>query len=296
MKVQVLHKTDYRYTANVSQSVNRLCLSPRDTPNQRVLEHQISIDPSPVQIDVIEDIYGNKINYFSIDEPHLQFTVTARSLLETADQAPPLPLAPRIELLKKQLCHSITGDALLATDCLLPSPFVPVLQEVDSLIAELAEHQGDALEFSCALMQYIFENFEFDSTFSTLVTPISAVLEARRGVCQDFAHLAISVLRRAGIPARYVSGYLETLPPPGQMKLQGADASHAWFSVFIPELGWFDFDPTNNKRPDAQYVTTAWGRDYADIAPLKGVVYGGGTPSMTVSVDVNRLNTGVASV
>ena len=124
----------------------------------------------------------------------------------------------------------------------------------------------------------------------SVVTSGQKAWDAKRGVCQDFAHVALAILREAGIPARYVSGYLETLPPPGQKKLQGSDASHAWFSVYSPTEGWYDFDPTNNKRPDQQYVTTAWGRDYADVAPLKGIVYGGGSQSVAVSVDVNRVD------
>jgi transglutaminase-like putative cysteine protease len=245
----------------------------------------------PAKVDTLEDIYGNEISYFSIDEPHKQFTVTVNSTLTTQDNPVYLPVAPSIEELTSTLLHTPASVDLLAIDCLLPSPYVPSLAEVDSVISQLQEYKGDALAFSNALMEFIYREFEFDSHFSTLVTPISAVLEARRGVCQDFAHLALAVLRRAGIPARYVSGYLETLPPPGQQKLQGADASHAWFAVYIPNMGWYDFDPTNNKRPDGQYVTTAWGRDYADVAPLKGVIYGGGTPSLTVSVDVNRVIT-----
>lgn len=289
MKIQVVHQTDYQYSANVSQSVNRVCLSPRQTQYQTPLNTEIVISPSPAVVDTIEDVYGNKISYFSIDVPHRQFTVSVTSTLLTQDINSPLPSAPAVSELANGLVGFQTNEGLLAVDCLLPSPYVPSISEVDSVIEQLDQHRGDALVFSQKLMEYIYTEFDYDPTFSTLVTPITAVLKARRGVCQDFAHLAIAVLRRVGIPARYVSGYLETLPPPGQQKLQGADASHAWYSVYIPNLGWFDFDPTNNKRPDRQYVTTAWGRDYADIAPLKGVVYGGGTSSLTVSVDVNRI-------
>jgi len=289
VKIQVVHKTDYQYSTNVSQSVNRVCLSPRQTQYQTPLNTHIEIHPTPAVVDTIEDVYGNRISYFSIDVPHRQFTVSVVSTLLTQDINTPLPEAPAVDELRHNLMGAQTNEGLLAVDCLLPSPYVPSIDAVDAVIDLLEHHKGDALVFSEKLMEYIYTEFEYDPTFSTLVTPISAVLEARRGVCQDFAHLAIAILRRAGVPARYVSGYLETQPPQGQQKLQGADASHAWYSVYIPSLGWFDFDPTNNKRPDRQYVTTAWGRDYADIAPLKGVVYGGGTSSLTVSVDVNRI-------
>lgn len=289
MKIQVGHTTDYQYSDNVSQSVNRVCLSPRKTKYQTPLHTEIQVTPRPTKIDTIEDVYGNQVSYFSIDEPHRQFTVSVTSTLLTQDTVDLLPKGPPIAGLSMGLATSPNSEDLLALDCLLPSPYVPPLEAVDAVIEQLQEYKYDALLFSQKLMELIYTEFEYDPSFSTLVTPISAVLEAKRGVCQDFAHLGIAVLRRAGIPARYVSGYLETLPPPGQQKLKGADASHAWFSVYAPNLGWFDFDPTNNKQPDRQYVTTAWGRDYADIAPLKGVVYGGGTSSLKVSVDVNRV-------
>ena len=135
----------------------------------------------------------------------------------------------------------------------------------------------------------IHRDFAYVPGFTSVTTPLSVVLEHRRGVCQDFAHLAIACLRAHGLAARYVSGYLETLPPPGQDKLIGADASHAWFAVYHPGLGWFDFDPTNNHCPDNRHITVAWGRDYGDVTPLKGVVYGGGQQQATVSVEVINL-------
>ncbi|MEN9849778.1 MAG: hypothetical protein RL368_2518, partial [Pseudomonadota bacterium] len=138
------------------------------------------------------------------------------------------------------------------------------------------------------LMRRIFTEFTYDPHFTTIITPLSDVLLHRRGVCQDFAHLMIACLRSLGLAARYVSGYLETLPPPGQVKLQGSDASHAWLAVYVPGRGWIDFDPTNNQIPTNQHITTAWGRDYSDVTPLKGIIFGGGEHLLSVSVDVNR--------
>ena len=135
-------------------------------------------------------------------------------------------------------------------------------------------------------MQRIYTEFKYDPEFSTLATPLKEVLEHRSGVCQDFAHLAIGCLRSQGLAARYVSGYIETEPPPGKERLVGADASHAWFSVFQPGVGWLDFDPTNNQIPGERHITVAWGRDYADVTPLKGVAFGGGEHELKVSVDV----------
>jgi transglutaminase-like putative cysteine protease len=137
-------------------------------------------------------------------------------------------------------------------------------------------------------MRRIFTEFTYDPHFTTIITPLSDVLLHRRGVCQDFAHLMIACLRSLGLAARYVSGYLETLPPPGQVKLQGSDASHAWLAVYVPGRGWIDFDPTNNQIPTNQHITTAWGRDYSDVTPLKGIIFGGGEHLLSVSVDVNR--------
>ena len=140
-----------------------------------------------------------------------------------------------------------------------------------------------------AIKVKIYTDFTFDPTFTTIATPLSEVLGFRRGVCQDFAHLAIGSLRAYGIAARYISGYVETLPEPGKQRLTGADASHAWFSVYIPGTGWLDFDPTNNTVPLDQHITLAWGRDYADVTPLKGIAFGGSQHTLSVSVDVLRL-------
>src|SRR5579884_4156155 len=141
-------------------------------------------------------------------------------------------------------------------------------------------------------MARIHRDFTYDPGATTIGTPLSDVLDHRRGVCQDFAHLAIACLRSHGIPARYVSGYLETRPLPGQDKLQGADSSHAWFSAYDPILGWLDYDPTNNQRPNGRHILTAWGRDYSDVTPLKGVIYGGGPHHAKVAVDVIALEEG----
>ena len=138
-------------------------------------------------------------------------------------------------------------------------------------------------------MHRIFSDFKFQSGFTTIATPLSVVMKERKGVCQDFAHVAIACIRSLGLPARYVSGYIETLPPPGMQKLAGVDASHAWFSVYIPGSGWVDFDPTNNIIPAERHITIGWGRDYADITPLRGVIMSSGSHELKVSVDVRRV-------
>lgn len=289
MRLKIVHQTTYEYNAPVSQSVNQLCLTPRTTDNQVCSSSQMQIDPEPNKINSTADVYGNSVSRFSLDKSHESCTIIVSSIVDTADTLAPLPNSAPVTEVKSLLATDLSTSGLMAHDCILPSVYVPWLDDIDGLLAELPGTNTPALEFADALMNFIFTEFEYDPEFSTLVTPISDIMSARKGVCQDFAHLAIAILRQMGIPTRYVSGYLETLPPPGQQKLQGSDATHAWFSVYVPNQGWFDFDPTNNKRPDAQYVTTAWGRDYADVAPLRGVVFGGGQTILKVAVDVNRI-------
>ena len=303
MLLSVRHTTRYEYSKPVSQAVNRLCLLPGSNAHQRGLSSQVEITPEPETVHRGTDHYGNEIARFDLHVPHTVCSVTVSSVVDTRDELPPLPpsldAAANLARLRERGTvyrdRSAREAALMAHDCLLPSPYVPHDAAVDALLAECPVGGRGVLEHAEALMHHIHETFEYDPKFSSLVTPIEAVLEARRGVCQDFAHLAIAALRRARIPARYVSGYLETLPPPGRPKLRGADASHAWFAVHDAEAGWFDFDPTNGKRPDRQYVVTARGRDYGDVTPLKGIVYGAGRHRLRVEVDVDRVETDEAA-
>lgn len=291
MKLNIRHETHYEYAATVSHSVNQLCVIPRSTTTQQILNNTLSVDPAPAKIYSWQDSFGNTQAHFNIEENHEQCVIESVSLVETTT-APPraLPVAANLANLKETLAKDFSVDGLLANKCLLPTQHVRRLNGSQSIVAQLSKECNSVTLFAERLMQWIFTEFEYDPSFSTVITSGQKAWDAKRGVCQDFAHVALAVLREAGIPARYVSGYLETLPPPGTKKLKGSDASHAWFSVYSPGNGWFDFDPTNNKRPDQQYVTTAWGRDYSDVAPLKGIVYGGGSQSVTVSVDVNRVD------
>lgn len=288
MKLHVKHKTIYAYSEVASQSHNHVCLQPRKTQLQDCLQSRVSVSPEPDSLQEELDVYGNKSTRFSIGRHHERCEITVSSLIETSDKTPALPGSVSVEENLEILESKHGDDTLMAADCLLASPYIPVSDVLDRFINELPVGNKTVVDYARLLMEHIFETFEYTSGFSTLVTPLSKIYKERKGVCQDFAHLAIAALRKQNIPARYVSGYLETLPPPGQTKLQGADASHAWYSVFDANHGWIDFDPTNNKRPDAQYITTAWGRDYADVTPIKGVVYGGGTHSLIVEVDVTR--------
>ncbi len=288
MILHIKHRTNYSYSESASQSHNHVCLQPRQTNLQTCLETLVQVTPEPDTFNESVDVYGNKSTLFSLSNLHRECDIVVTSLVETTDTLPPLPSSLNVAGNAIGLTSAKSSDELMAIDCLLPSPFIQASSVLDDFINELPIQKLGVLEYAHALMEHIYSTFRYDPGFSTLVTPLSEIYANRRGVCQDFAHLAIAALRRQGIPARYVSGYLETLPPPGQKKLQGSDASHAWFSVYDANNGWYDFDPTNNKRPDAQYITTAWGRDYADVTPIKGVVYGGGEHTLTVAVDVTR--------
>jgi transglutaminase-like putative cysteine protease len=255
------------------------------------LQKGITIAPTPNKVGHRLDSYGNNIATFNLNAAHTECDIVVTSLVETSPTVDALPESLSAAENRIVLHSSVHDDALMARDCLLASPSIPLDVPVGKIIAELPIGELPVLHYAEQLMRHIYSTFTYESGFSSIVTPISTIIDARKGVCQDFAHLAIAVLRRQGVPARYVSGYLETLPPPGQPKLQGSDASHAWYAVFDAEQGWYDFDPTNNKRPDGQYVTVAWGRDYTDVSPIKGVVYGGGAHQLTVEVDVNRVET-----
>jgi transglutaminase-like putative cysteine protease len=183
--------------------------------------------------------------------------------------------------------HSL--DILDARQYVIDSPMIKTSAELGSYAQPSFLPNRPLVEVVRDLMQRIYKDFIYDPSFTTIATPLSEVLKYRRGVCQDFAHLAIACLRAHGIAARYVSGYVETRPEPGKPRIVGADASHAWFSVYIPGIGWLDFDPTNNTVPLDQHITLAWGRDYADVTPLKGIAFGGGQHTLSVSVDVLRL-------
>ena len=296
MKLQIRHRTCYQYKKFASLTHNHVCLQPRDTDTQTCLETRIDVTPEPGNIQFDIDVYGNTTARFSLSQRHKSCDIIVTSLIQTRDELEPLPLSHSVPDNLQLLKTLASSDALMAQDCLLPSPYIPPSDTLDEFIRELPIGDQTVVEYSQRMMTHIYETFEYSSGFSNLVTPLSEIYEARKGVCQDFAHLAIGALRRQGIPARYVSGYLETLPPPGQNKLQGADASHAWYAIFDAEHGWLDFDPTNNKRPDAQYSTTAWGRDYGDVTPVKGMVYGGGKHSLTVEVDVIRMGENVLTI
>jgi transglutaminase-like putative cysteine protease len=236
------------------------------------------------------DFFGNRVSYFAIQQSHSHLDVTALSEVEVSPMTLPDPASTLPWELALERVHPKRNKAEDAAWIFsLASQMVPLDPAATAYARPSFPPSRPLLEAVLDLMGRIFRDFEYDPHFSNVATPLAEVIEHRRGVCQDFAHLGIACLRGLGLPARYVSGYLETLPPPGQVKLQGSDASHAWFAVLIPGLGWVDFDPTNDQIPSGQHITTALGRDYQDVTPLHGVFYGGGTHDLSIAVDVNRI-------
>jgi transglutaminase-like putative cysteine protease len=291
MRYRVTHTTAYEYADQVGLSYNEARLLPRSCPQQQLLSAHLEISPLESDYRVREDFFGNQIAYFTIPEPHREFSITAISEILVHPAPAQLSFAQGMawEAVRDTLRQDINPSVLDARQFVLDSPLVATSPAL-AMYAQSSFTPGRTLsEAVYDLMQRIFHDFTFDPEFTTLATPLAEVLEHRRGVCQDFAHLAIGCLRSQGLAARYVSGYIETLPPPGKEKLVGADASHAWFSVFIPDQGWMDFDPTNNQVPNDQHITIAWGRDYSDVTPLKGVIFGGQNHEPKVSVEVERL-------
>ncbi|MGH2668095.1 MAG: transglutaminase family protein [bacterium] len=289
MRYRVVHKTEYAYAQPVALCHNEAHLQPRSFERQSCLGHRLDIEPVPESVSEREDFFGNPVCYFAIEHSHNRLAVTATSEVELRNGTPGTPPARPWEETAARLREDLSPAVLDARQFALDSPSVSLTPEIARYSEQIFWPGRPLIEAVRALMESIHRDFAYDPGFSTVTTPIAVVFEHRRGVCQDFAHLALACLRSQGLAARYVSGYLETLPPPGGEKLIGADASHAWFSVFEPDLGWLDFDPTNNQAPAERHITLAWGRDYSDVTPLKGVIYGGGSHHTTVSVEVTAL-------
>lgn len=292
MQFTIKHSTQYQYPASVTQAMNLGYLIPRNTARQQCLNNTIAVDPQPTTTMQREDYFGNQAFHFTVETPHQNLTVVTKS---TVTVSPPLDWPSSNNgntcgQVIERLNHSQDVATLLAREYLLASPMIEIDQQLSQFAAPFFASERPFLASAREFNAYIFNEFAFDPGFSGVSTPVSEVFKHRKGVCQDFAHLAIASLRSLGFAARYVSGYLETLPPPGQTKLVGSDATHAWFEVYSPGEGWFEFDPTNNSIPGEQHIVTAWGRDYTDVTPLKGVVFGGGQGhKLAVSVDVNRI-------
>jgi transglutaminase-like putative cysteine protease len=283
----VSHRTRYSYSATVSISQNAVYLRPREIPGRQTCRvSRIEITPRPVSMREARDAFGNAVVFFTVREAHDVFEVHAESEVELLPFTPPSAPAPW-EAARGRL-RAAHGEDLDAYAFAFGSPFVSASAEMLDY-ARVSFASGRPLDDAVRdLTSRIHRDFQYDNTATTVATPLSEVMKDRRGVCQDFAHLEIGCLRSLGLAARYVSGYLLTTPPPGKTKLRGADASHAWISVYAPGAGWLDLDPTNDCAPSDQHITLAWGRDFGDVIPVKGAVHGGGEHEVRVSVDVER--------
>lgn len=286
-RYHVEHETCYSYTAPVSQSWQLARLTPRTLPWQRLLSCALQIDPPPDERHDAPDSFGNTVTHFGLHGAHRLLRVRMRCSVEVGDrprrEPPP---AETWEQVRDCVRHAPPQDDLLPARMSEPTPLVP-LSEGARMYARPSFTPGrDWLETVSELMHRIHRDFEFEPGATTVSTSVDEVLHQKRGVCQDFAHLLLACLRGHGLPARYVSGYLLTEPPPGQARLMGVDASHAWVAAWSPAHGWVEFDPTNDQLADHRYITLAWGADFADVVPLRGVILGGGTQEMEVSVSV----------
>ncbi|HVS35113.1 MAG TPA: transglutaminase family protein [Gemmataceae bacterium] len=287
MKYTVRHTTTYRYSKPVSLGHNIVHLAPRSTNRQKCFRSEIEVKPVPALIREETDYFGNRATYFAIEEPHDLLMVKALSSVEVAPTATPDPATtPAWESVCTILVDGRSPEGLEARQFVFDSPYVRASAELAGYAAPSFPPGRPLLAAALDLMRRIHADFRYDPRATTLTTPLPEVMSHKRGVCQDFAHLQIGCLRSLRLAARYVSGYLRTTPPPGRPRLIGADASHAWLSVWCPGCGWLDLDPTNSQAPSEGHILVAWGRDYDDVSPIKGVNLGGGRHSMTVEVDV----------
>ena len=287
MIYDISHRTRYRYAQAVSISHHVLHLAPRPCPHQTCHRTALSVTPTPAVSSSGTDYFGNPITFVTVQEQHTEIDIHTRSAIEVDTPAPPDAgtTAPWDGVFDR-LQRDTSPEGLATLQFAFDSPYTAANGDVAAYARRSFTPGRPLLEAALDLTARIFAEFAYDGMATTVSTPLDEVMRLRRGVCQDFAHLEIACLRALRLPARYVSGYLLTYPGDGTEKLVGADASHAWLSVWCPDLGWVDLDPTNNKIPTDEHITLAWGRDYGDVSPINGVIFGGGGHTIDVSVDV----------
>jgi transglutaminase-like putative cysteine protease len=297
--LEVVHETRYGYAAPVSQAQHLAYLQPLQDARQQLLQHELQIEPPPLSLQRDTDAYGNARMLFSLGTPHRALRVQARSTV--ALQASSLSAAlqaegsPRWEEVRAALRYVAGAGYDAAVEFAQPSPYVPRLHALHDYAAACFAPGLPLAQGALALMHRIHADFEFRTASTEVDTPLEQAFVQRRGVCQDFAHLMIGMLRMLGLAARYVSGYLLTVPPAGHEPLVGADASHAWVQLYCPDTpglpgGWLELDPTNDRVPEASHVRLALGRDYGDVTPLRGVIRGGGRHTLQVAVHTRRVS------
>jgi transglutaminase-like putative cysteine protease len=289
---RVTHRTEYEYESEVSASYSQVHLLPRDLPGQRCRAAEVMVTPTPEDYRERLDYFGNRVAFLAIHEAHRALSVTATSVVEVDERPDGLSLFGHRpwEDARDAVRAGDVPDPLDAAQFVLDSPVVEASDQYREYAAESFTPGRHLLDAVMSLCSRIHADFAYEPGSTTVTTTLAEVFEQRAGVCQDFAHVGIACLRSVGLPARYVSGYLETDPPPGRPKLTGVDGSHAWLSVLVPDAGWLDVDPTNDQLVSSRYIVTAYGRDYNDVPPLNGVIYTEGrTKSLRVEVDVVAL-------
>lgn len=292
MRYRIKHITEYLYHSRVSHCYNMAHLTPRNTLRQQCLKSDVSVSPNPASCSYRVDYFDNTAYHFEIQRPHKKLVITSTSDVVTSEQQSVMDLSLGISCrdARHAMFQSKNPEVLLVREYMMDSPMIRASEALREYAAPLFEDEKPLLTSVMELTRKIYTEFDYSPAATTIATPIHEVMATRKGVCQDFAHLMIGCLRSLGYASRYVSGYLETLPPPGQEKLVGADATHAWVQVYSPGEGWFEYDPTNDCMAGEQHIITGWGRDFYDVTPLCGVIFGGGeNPVLSVSVDVSRM-------
>ncbi|MBL8830759.1 MAG: transglutaminase family protein [Rhodospirillales bacterium] len=296
MIYDVVHRTTYRYAEPVDLSYHVMRLTPRALTHQRVLRSAVIATPAPVRVHDTTDYFGNVATYMSLEEPHAELVVDARCAVDVQFPVPPDPLStPPWEQVRDSLDGGGLPAETLAVEFVRESPLVAVDDTVREFAAPSFPAGRPVLACFLDLNRRIKAEFAFDPRATGVATAVREVMQMRRGVCQDFAHVMIACIRAMGLAARYVSGYIRTHAPAGQPRRVGADASHAWVGVFVPGTSWIDVDPTNDLVVCDEHVVLGWGRDYGDVAPIRGVILGGGTHRLDVSVDLRPLDVSYAS-
>ncbi|HNX05838.1 MAG TPA: transglutaminase family protein [Opitutales bacterium] len=286
---RVHHKTIYDYDSDVATSHLSAHLEPLSAWGQTVHSFRLAIDPDPRDLVRRMDYFGNFAHFFTISEPHRHLEVDALSFVSVHPRSQIMPeLTPSCAEVRRQMLGA-SNELLQAAEFTLASPRVPIIDEAHAFAGDVILPERPVLSAAIALCAKIHASFKFKPGVTDSSSPITDLLRHKQGVCQDFAHFAIACLRAHGIPAAYMSGYIRTNPPPGRPRLVGVDASHAWISIFIPQIGWVDLDPTNNCLVQDDHITVARGRDYGDVSLIRGSILGGGAQTIRVAVTVEPL-------